>query len=100
MQQQYLCIAMSCQDFLIQLDIKPSMHLVELSIFSLNNVTLIPTKIMDRADKNWAHFLKIKYLKNQNFQKHFLLKAGLLVQYSSKKENRKIQSIFNTEKWL
>ena len=51
------------------------MHLVEISIFPLNNVTVRPTKIMNRADKNWAHF-----------KKHFLLKVGLLVQYSSKKK--------------
>ena len=60
------------------------MHLVEIGIFSLNNVTVRPTKIMNRADKNWAHFQKIKYFENQNFQKHFFLKVGLLVQYSSK----------------
>ena len=40
---------------------------------------------MKRADKNWAHFYKIKYFKNLNFQKKFLIKVGLLVQYSSKK---------------
>ena len=33
------------QDFFIKLDMKPCMHLVEISIFSLN-----------RADKNWAQF--------------------------------------------
>ena len=44
------------QDFLIKLDIKPLMHLLEMSIFSLNNVIIRLTKIMNRADKNWAHF--------------------------------------------
>ena len=44
------------QDFLIKLGIKPHMHLWEISIFSLNNVIVRPTKIMNRADKNWAHF--------------------------------------------
>ena len=58
----------SFQDFLIKLEIKPRMHLVEMNI-SLDNVTVRPTKIMNRADKNWAHFEKIKYFKNQNFQK-------------------------------
>ena len=33
-----------------------SLYLVEISIFSLNNVTVRPTKIKNRADKNWAHF--------------------------------------------
>ena len=40
------------QDFLI----KPIMYLLEISIFSLNNVILRLTKIMNRANKNWAHF--------------------------------------------
>ena len=44
------------QDFLIKLGIKPRMHLLEISIFSVNNVILRLTKIMNRADKNWAHF--------------------------------------------
>ena len=42
------------QDFLIKLDMKPCMHLVEISIFSLNLVIARLTKIMNRADKNWA----------------------------------------------
>ena len=48
----------SVQDFLIKLDIKPLMHLVEVSTFSLNNVIIKLTKIMNRAesDINWAHF--------------------------------------------
>ena len=41
------------------------MHLVEIRIFSLNNVTIRPTKIMNRADKNWAHLQKIKYLRKK-----------------------------------
>ena len=44
------------QDFLIKLGIKPHMHQWEISIFPLNNVIVRPTKIMNRADKNWAHF--------------------------------------------
>ena len=46
----------SVQDFLIKLGIKPLMHLVEISTFSLSNVTVRLTKIMNRANKNWAHF--------------------------------------------
>ena len=48
----------SFQDFLIKLDMKPcmSMHLVGISIFSLNLVIVRPTKIMNRADKNLAQF--------------------------------------------
>ena len=44
------------QDFLIKSDIKPLMHLLEISVFSLNIVILRLIKIMNRADKNWAHF--------------------------------------------
>ena len=48
------------KDFLIKLDMKPCIHPVKISISSLNNVTVRPTKIMNRADKYWAHFsLKI-----------------------------------------
>ena len=43
-------------DFWIKLDIKPLMHLLEISIFSLNNVILRVPKIMNRTDKNQAHF--------------------------------------------
>ena len=50
------------QDFLIKLGIKPRLHVLKISIFSLNNVTVRPTKIMNRADKNWAHSEKIKYV--------------------------------------
>ena len=46
----------SVQDFLIKLDIKLLMHLLEISTFSLNNVIVKLTKIMNRANKNWAHF--------------------------------------------
>ena len=46
------CILESVQDFLIKLDMKPCMHLVEISIFSLNNVIIRPTRIINRADKN------------------------------------------------
>ena len=42
------------QDFLIKLGIKPLMHLLEISIFSLNKVIVRPTKIMNRADKNYT----------------------------------------------
>ena len=39
--------------FLIELGIKP---LIEIRVFSLNNVILRLIKIMNRADKNRAHF--------------------------------------------
>ena len=49
------------QDFLINLGIKPRMHLREISICSINNVIIRLTKIMNRADKNWAHFQLVFY---------------------------------------
>ena len=44
------------QGFLIKLGIKPHMHLLEIGIFPLYHVIVTPTKIMNRANKNWAHF--------------------------------------------
>ena len=61
----------SVQDFLIKLDIKPCMYLVEISISSLKLVIVRFTKIMNRGDKNWAHFKEMKYLKIKIF-KNFL----------------------------
>ena len=40
------------QDFLIKLDIKPLMHLLKISIFSLNNDILRLTKIMNNLVKD------------------------------------------------
>ena len=45
------------QDFLIKLGIKSHMHLWEITILLLNSVIIRPTKIMNRVDKNCAHFL-------------------------------------------
>ena len=50
------CSLETVEDFLIKLDIKPLMHLLEIITFSLNDVIVRLTKIMNRADKNWAHF--------------------------------------------
>ena len=49
----------SFQDFLIELDMNPRMHLVETSIFSLNIVTVRLTKIMN----NLLEHLKIRTFK-------------------------------------
>ena len=54
--QSERCRLESVQDFLIKLDMKPCMHLVEISILSQNIVNIRLTKIMNRADKNWAQF--------------------------------------------
>ena len=69
----------SVQDFLIKLEMKRCVHLMEISILSLNLVIVRLNKIMNRADKNWAHFQKTKYFKNQSFQKISFLKIDLIV---------------------
>ena len=48
------------KDFLTELDMKPGMHLVEITIFSLNNVTVKFTKIMN----NLLEHLKILIFKS------------------------------------
>ena len=50
------------QDFLIKLGIKPP---IEIGIFSLYPVIIRSTKIMNRVDKNWAHFRKQSTVKSQ-----------------------------------
>ena len=54
--QTYVSTIETVQDFLIKLSIKSLMYLLEIHIFSLNNVIFRPTKIMKRANKNWGHF--------------------------------------------
>ena len=51
-----MLIVDTVQDFLIKLGIKPCLHILEISIFPLNHVILRPTKIMNRTNKDWAHF--------------------------------------------
>ena len=43
-------------EFLCKLDIKPHMRLLEIITLSLYHVIIRPTKIIRRADKNWADF--------------------------------------------
>ena len=50
--ERTLCGLESVQDFLIKLDMKPCMHLVEISIFSLNHVIVRLTKIMNNLLKH------------------------------------------------
>ena len=47
-----ICLVETVQDFLIKLDIKPLMHLLEISIFSLNNDLVRLTKIMNNPVKD------------------------------------------------
>ena len=66
------------QDFLIKLDIKPLMHLLEISIFSLNNDLLRLTKIMNNLVKD-LKILSFKVIFQclklvESFQKKFSVK--------------------------
>ena len=55
-----LCILESVQDFLIKLDMKPCMHLVETSIFSLNHVIVRLPKSFFFV-RNWWNHSKLFY---------------------------------------
>ena len=59
----------SVQDFLIKLDIKPLMHLLEISTFSLNSVIVRLTKIMKQKS---GTFLVNKVLEKSKFSKKFI----------------------------
>ena len=63
------------KDFLIELGMKPHKPILEISIFSLNNVTVRHTKIMNRAKKNWAHYYKIKCFKKKYISESFFDKS-------------------------
>ena len=64
------------------------MHLLEISILSLNNVIVRPTNIVNIAKKNWAHFYKTKFFRNQSFQTISLIKVDLQAKYSSQKKKQ------------
>ena len=50
------CTLDTFQDFLIAEHMKPRMHILEISISSLNHVILRPTKTPKLADKKYAQF--------------------------------------------
>merc|ERR1739844_197321 len=58
----------SVQDILIKLDMKPCMHLVEISIFSLNHVIVRLTKIMNNL---------LEHIKIHTFKVIFLCKKSV-----------------------
>ena len=54
------------QDFLIAEHIKPRMHILEISISSLNHVILRPTKTPKSADKKWQFLtFKVNFLRQK-----------------------------------
>ena len=64
------CYTRAFQDFLIKLDMKPHTRLVDISVFSLNNVTVRPTKIMSNL---------LKHLKIQIFK--VIFQFGKLIEF-------------------
>ena len=76
---------------------KPRMHVLELSISSLNHVNVRPTKTPKLPDKKCAHFYQTKYFKNRSYQKMPKATNVPLNWYCSMKKNRKIQIIFDIE---
>ena len=46
-----LCVLDTVQDFFIMLGIKPCLHILKISIFSLNHIIVRPTKIMNNLLK-------------------------------------------------
>ena len=67
------CKLESFQDLLIELDMKPRMHLVEVSIYSLNNVAVRLTKIMNNFLEH-LNILKVIFQCGkliESFQKQF-----------------------------
>jgi hypothetical protein len=51
-----ICTLDTFQDFLIAEHMKPCLHLLEISISSLNHVNVRPTKTPKLADKRCAQF--------------------------------------------
>ena len=58
---RYFCRLETVQDFLIELDIKPLMHLLQISIFSLNNDLVRLSKIMSNLVKD-LKILSFKFI--------------------------------------
>ena len=52
------------QDFLIAEHMKPRMHILEISISSLNHVFIRPTETPKLADKKCAQFYHLRCFKN------------------------------------
>ena len=70
-------IDLRCVIFFIKFDIKPRMHLLKMSNFSLYHVIVRPTKIMSRHIM--GPFLGDKVLEKSKFSKNVILKVDLLV---------------------
>ena len=74
------------QDFLIAKHMKPHMHILEISVSSLNHVVVTPTKTPKLADKKCAQFCHYKGFKNQSYQKMPITTNVSLNWYSSMKK--------------
>ena len=94
------CVVDTFQDFLIAEHMKPRMHILEISISSLNHVNVRPTKTPKLADKKCAQFYHLEGFKNRSYQKMPITTNVPLNWYSSMKKNRKIRIIFDIENSL
>ena len=73
------CLLETVQDFLVKLGIKPLMHLLDITIFSLNNGIVELTKIMSKISKFWVSksFFSVKNWSNlskKKFCEEYLLR--------------------------
>ena len=81
------------QTFLCELGMKPHTYLCiywKSTFFHFIMSLSDQLRNIKWANKNWAHFLEIKYFDNQNFQNFLWIKLNLLIQYS---ENQNLQSL-------
>ena len=84
------CRVDTVTDFLIKLGIKPCMRLVEISIFSLNDVIVRLTKIYEQSQHKLDIFLENKVLKELMFSENFTCKSwspSLLIIFIKKSES-------------
>ena len=92
------CTRPSLQGCRIKFGIKPCMHLLKIAIFLLYHLIVRPIKIMNQADKNWAHFKKQSTLEVKIFKKKFIFKSwSLSLIFFTEKKFRKIPLIFDAE---
>ena len=82
------CAIESLHDFLIKLDMKPWMHLVKISIFSLNHVIIRLTKVMNNSIEhlkigtfnviflcqNWSNLSKKKFYEKPSTRRPTFIK--------------------------
>ena len=87
---QYLCMYNNykgtIQDFLCKLGMKPEMHLVEITIFSLYNFIIRPTKIIMIYVKT-VHTIKLRAVDRSTIQFWTLLAKSIKFPFYKQSEN-------------